>query len=95
MQYDLNVIPLFHPKDRIYAIQTREALVGDNAQTKYILVVKQEDGTKVCKEVTEEWLKTAIEPEIYDHLIENKDKKGWVILVDGNPALIDVDDDDL
>jgi hypothetical protein len=92
---DLEQIPLFHPRDSIYAIQSREVLVGTEIVTKYIVAVKQDNDERLTKEVTLEWLQEALEHEVFDYFIKHEQEKGWVVLTQGSPALVDMDDDDL
>jgi hypothetical protein len=95
LKIDLEYIPLFHPRDSIYAIQSRDILVGSKVEKKYIVAVQQENGERLTKEVTLEWLQEAFEPEVFEYFMKHEEEKGWVVLTNGNPALVDIDDDDL
>jgi hypothetical protein len=94
-RFEMNVIPLFHPRDSIFGLQSRDTLVGEKLVKSYFVAAKQDNGEKIVKEVTLDWLKTAIHPLVYNYFIMKEDQKGWVVLTDDGPSLFDTPDDDI
>jgi hypothetical protein len=94
IDYDLQNVPIIHPKDSILAIchkdVKRPLQIGQ-----YFVLCRLDDGKKtiVKKEVGHQFLKDNLDPLYMEYFNNFINEKGWFCLKDGG-ELITVDDDD-
>ena len=78
-EQDLENIPLFHPKENIYALGI-EGKPQFPQHCKYLAVVKDSSGKLLQKQVPLQFLKENIHPDFLEKLNENKNETGWITL---------------
>ena len=95
LHYEMNVIPLFHTRDGMFGLQTRDVLVGKRVVTKIFAAVDQDDGEKIVKEVTKSWLKAALDEATFDYYKNYSNETGWIVMTDDGPSVFETNEDDL
>ena len=79
-------LPIFHPRDSIYALQSREILIKNKLVKKYFAAVKQDNGTQMVKEVSYSWLVKNLEKEYIEFFQKHEEEKGWLCLGEDGPT---------
>jgi hypothetical protein len=95
LTYEMNVIPLFHPRDSIYGLQSREVLVGTKIEKKYFVATKQENEEKIVKEITLSWLQESVDKNTFEYFKKYENEKGWIVLNEDGPSVFETPDDEI
>lgn len=89
LEWEINEVPIFHPRDNIYAMQIAEKEKG----IQYYNIVAQEDnGNIVCKRLTEKMVKERMQEQFFTWMEQQEKQKGWVCLTKEGPKIFDPKD---
>ena len=94
IDYDLQNVPILHPKDSILAICHKD-VKRPHQEGQYFVLCRLDDAkrTIVKKEVGHQFLKDNLDPSYMEYFTNFINEKGWFCLKDGG-ELTTVDDDE-